>query len=227
MAILKIYEFTAQLDDFEPLISRRFQVVADIPLRKLAFILMIMFEMRGGHLYEFNMPSFFEPTSSKRFVLPYELAEGEFTVDPSVEYKDMFEEKVSDVFMFEHQQGTFEYDYGDGWVIKLQLTTIIKREDSRRIYPLLMEGQGYGIIEDVGGTPGLTQFVEAYQDKKSDTYKELRQWSGLTSFNIRKFNHLDMQQRLYYLPKIYEKTQVLNEDPKENDLNYLMHYYRH
>ena len=226
MARLKIYEFTAYLHDFNPMISRRFQVVADMPLRKLAFILMILFEMRGGHLYEFNVPSFVDPTYSKRLVLPFELEEGGFPVDPKVVYSNMFNEKVNDVFLVENQQATFEYDYGDGWVIRLQLTGIIKKEDSRRHYPLLLEGKGYGIIEDVGGTGGLTRFMEAYTNKKGDEYKELRRWSGLSSFKILKFNHLDMQQRIRYLPTIYEKTQVRNEDPKDNDLNYLMHYYR-
>lgn len=227
MAKIKIYEFTAQLDDFTPQISRRFQVVSDIPLRKFAFILMIMFEMRGGHLYQIDTPSHENPALTRRFVLPFELAEGEHPIDNSIEYEDLLIAKLNKVFVNLGQSGTFEYDYGDGWSIRFALTDIFTQEDSRRNYPLVLEGQGYGIIEDVGGTPGLSQFIEAYKDKKSERYKELRRWSGFTSFDILKFNRLDMNKRLRYLPMIYEKTQVLNEDPTDYAIDYFMHNYRH
>ena len=54
MAGKPIYQIYAELQDYEPKIWRRFQVMNDITLAKLAYILMTLFEMQGGHLYLFE-----------------------------------------------------------------------------------------------------------------------------------------------------------------------------
>ena len=55
MASKPIYQIYAELQDYEPKIWRRFQVMNDITMARLAYILMTLFEMQGRHLYEFEV----------------------------------------------------------------------------------------------------------------------------------------------------------------------------
>ena len=45
----------AELEEYEPKIWRRFQVMNDITVARLAYILMTLFEMKGSHLYKFEV----------------------------------------------------------------------------------------------------------------------------------------------------------------------------
>lgn len=51
----------------------------------------------------------------------------------------------------------FEYDFGDGWEIMIVLEKIIDTDSdiSGKDLPRVLEGEGYGIIEDCGGSEGL------------------------------------------------------------------------
>lgn len=55
MASKPIYQIYAELQDYEPKIWRRFQVMNDITVARLAYILMTLFEMEGSHLYKFEV----------------------------------------------------------------------------------------------------------------------------------------------------------------------------
>ena len=49
MASKPIYQIYAELQEYEPKIWRRFQVMNDITAARLAYILMTLFEMQGNH----------------------------------------------------------------------------------------------------------------------------------------------------------------------------------
>ena len=55
MASKPIYQIYAELQDYESKIWRRFQVMNDITVARLAYILMTLFEMQGSHLYKFEV----------------------------------------------------------------------------------------------------------------------------------------------------------------------------
>ena len=55
MASKPIYQIYAELEEYEPKIWRRFQVMNDITVARLAYILMTLFEMKGSHLYKFEV----------------------------------------------------------------------------------------------------------------------------------------------------------------------------
>jgi hypothetical protein len=56
---------------------------------------------------------------------------------------------------------TFEYDYGDGLEVDLALEDCEKREVSLADLTWVLNGAGYGIIEDVGGVGGLAELGKA------------------------------------------------------------------
>jgi len=62
---------------------------------------------------------------------------------------------------------TFEYDYGDGWEVTLILEQCEKREVSLTGLPCVLEGEGFGIIEDVGGVTGLGNLAKALKRAKA------------------------------------------------------------
>ncbi|MHA8110795.1 IS1096 element passenger TnpR family protein [Lactobacillaceae bacterium Melli_B4] len=44
-----------------------------------------------------------------------------------------------------------EYDLGDSWAVSFQLEKVQKEEVYLRTLPKVLDGQGFGIIENVGG----------------------------------------------------------------------------
>ena len=51
-----------------------------------------------------------------------------------------------------------EYDMGDGWIISLLLEDYKKVKDSETFR--VLDGAGYGIIEDCGGSPALVDMIK-------------------------------------------------------------------
>ena len=56
MASQPIYQFYAELDDYTPKMWRRFQVMNNITMARLGYIVMTMFEMQASHLFCFEVP---------------------------------------------------------------------------------------------------------------------------------------------------------------------------
>ena len=57
MASQPIYQFYAELKDYEPKLWRRFQVPENITMARLGYILMTMYEMKDNHLFRLTVPS--------------------------------------------------------------------------------------------------------------------------------------------------------------------------
>ena len=58
MATKPIYEIYAELQDYEPKMWRRFQILSDMTMARLAYTLMIMFEMKASHYYKFEVDEY-------------------------------------------------------------------------------------------------------------------------------------------------------------------------
>jgi hypothetical protein len=56
MASQPIYQFYAELDNYSPKIWRRFQVMNNITMARLGYIVMTIFEMQASHLFCFEVP---------------------------------------------------------------------------------------------------------------------------------------------------------------------------
>ena len=54
MATFPIYQLYVELVGYKPKMYRKFQVMNDITLSRLAYILMVMFEIKTKHSYEFR-----------------------------------------------------------------------------------------------------------------------------------------------------------------------------
>lgn len=243
MALQPIYQFYAELTDYKPKIWRRFQVLGNITMAHLGYILMTLFEMQASHLFCFDVPvleplkpdSIDKPKKSKpseeqgeQWIYRYEIL---YEDDP-IYYQnnrrgfDATKVKMKDVFREPEQKATFIYDYGDYWQVDLILEKIIMdKEISRKDLPRVLEGQGYGIIEDCGGPYGLAQLAKAFKQKKGSEYQDMREWLGIDDLDLKSFDMDDMNFRLKRIPRIYRDIYEYNQSPSPYSINLLERRY--
>ena len=79
----------------------------------------------------------------------------------------------------------YEYDFGDGWRHEVQYEGSPQPQSGVE-YPLCVEGERACPPEDVGGTTGYAEYVEALGDPTHERYEELLLWNG--AFKPEAFN---------------------------------------
>jgi hypothetical protein len=203
MANRPVYQFYAELFDFEPLIWRRFQVPGNITLARLGYIVMTLFEMRASHLFAVEWISGYgtEHEKTHRYETP-----GEDYGFAGERPGDATAVKLSRITNAPGTRFNVNYDYGDNWYVVMELEKVFEdKELPGNLLPMVVEGAGYGIVEDCGGAYGLEELVEAFKKKRGERYKELCEWLGVDSFDVKKFDIGDMNYRLKKIPRIYKQ----------------------
>jgi hypothetical protein len=237
MASRQIYQFYAELEDFEPKIWRRFQVQSDITVARFAYIVMIMYEMKASHLFrmevqkgkalmkelkEFYSASDYQKIKKlapliENYTVVYEMLDfieemgGAF--DDNIKSEDVFQAKLKHAVNKFDELIELYYDFGDNWCVNLTLEKIIEDQNiPSGVLPRILEGEGYGIIEDVGGTRGLSDLAMAFFEQKGEAYEEYSRWLGVDTFDISHFDLDDLNFRIKKIPIIY---QHIYQDEKE------------
>lgn len=228
MASRPIYQFYAELADYAPRMWRRFQTADNITLARLGYIIMTMFEMKASHLFCFDVPTDgnFKKTllsrmSEEEMMSVFDEEKFEETsryeirnemTEPDENSFDVAQTRLSGVVCYPEQRLSFSYDFGDGWEVTLVLETVISdKELPGKELPRVLEGEGFGIIEDCGGPGGLMDIAEAFKKKKGEQYAEYCEWLGVSELDLNRFDIEDMNFRLKKLPRIFA-------DIYENDL---------
>lgn len=249
MASQPIYQLYAELTDYEPKIWRRFQVMNNISMAKLGYIIMTMFEMQASHLFCFDVPVaenfrkyIGEQTDddAKRGVLDgleerlkleqkhIELIDeddgfSEFEEDTL----DATETKLKRILSRETETMMFSYDYGDGWEIQVVLEKIFEDPDlPGKELPRVLDGEGYGIVEDCGGPGGLEDIAKAFKKKKGAQYQEYCDWFGIENVDLDSFDLDDMNFRVKKVPRIYADIYEYRLAPTKQSLALLMREYK-
>lgn len=231
MASKPIYKIYAELENYKPKIWRRFIVMDNITMSRFGYILMTLFEMRANHLFSFEIPNFenckqhgiFESVDPKDLEIQLEDRK-KLQIELLDNMNESFSNEKKDTCMLEastsviskilteaKDKGTFYYDFGDNWTINFKVEEIfIDSEISGRDLPKVLEGNGYGIIEDCGGVDGLEHLSTCFKEKSGDDYKSYCEWLGLLTLDIDAFDLDDMNFRVKKLPRIftdiYEKS---------------------
>lgn len=245
MASQLIYQFYSELSDYNSKIWRRFQVLNNVTMAKLGYIIMTMYEMEASHLFCFNVPfkDNFKETSDLRNATDKKLIDmledkySNITVEliSEEDFNDMRNEiildaaktKLRDIVSNEKERLTFRYDFGDGWEIKLELEKIIKDKDlPGKELPRVIDGQGYGIIEDCGGVYGLENIERAFKHKEGKEYEEYRNWLGIDDLDLSLFDIEDINFRLKKIPRIYRDIYEYELEPTERSMKLLMREYK-
>lgn len=240
MAVKQIYQLYAELKDYTPKIWRRFEVFSNITIAQLGYILMTLFEMQASHLFRFDVP--FNENYRRQLAEIYshkdldKLVNAFFDENPvnknlqlelhndrsyySPDSADATRVLLRSTIDRADEQLYFTYDFGDNWEIEVTLLMVlIDSETPKSEFPRVLEGEGYGIIEDCGGVPGLAEVTEAFSKKSGKIYRYYCKRLGINDLDLASFNLNDMNFRLKKLPQIfsdiYEKellpsTQALN-----------------
>ena len=177
-----LYQLKVTLRDIQPFIWRRFQVWGDTTLSRLHMVLQIVMDWEDYHLHEFVI-------GRRIYSVP----------DPD---DDMYERKVidekqirlSDVVAQVGTEFTYLYDFGDNWQHDLLLEAILL-PDSGKHYPQCLAGQRRAPPEDVGGTFGYGDYVEAMADPEHEEHENMLRWRG--PFDPEAFSVEEVNQRLW------------------------------
>lgn len=73
------------------------------------------------------------------------------------------------------KQTNFIYDFGDYWEFDLKVKSVETQDISLKPIPTILAGQGFGLIEDIGGVGGLQEYATADKTGNLDRYHE---WLG-------------------------------------------------
>jgi len=95
-------------------------------------------------------------------------------------YKDSTTTRLSEVVPRDGERFRFEYEYdfGDSWQHEVLFEGRPRAEQRSRRYPICLEGERACPPEDVGGTWGYADFLEAMADPDHEQHEDMRRWTG-------------------------------------------------
>jgi len=247
MANHPIYQFYAELDDYKPKIWRRFQVSDDITVARLCYIIQVLFEMKASHLMELevpvgdnhkaftkkNHPEMFETLSAEYFddiIYHYEIIDEDLGpyADPPVNMLtyDATKVKIESAVSEPGDKINFHYDFGDDWRVTLTLEKAFTDKDlPGSELPRVLDGAGFGIVEDAGGVGGLEELAKAFKKKKGANYKQFSEWLGVDDLDLSAFDLEDMNFRLKKIPRIYKQCYEDRLTPTQYSINLIERKY--
>ena len=163
----RLYQFKITLKDIAPPIWRRIQV-KNGTLDRLHEHIQTAMGWTNSHLHSFkiNDTEYGDP----------DLLDDEFT---NGEFEDSTSTKISDILPRSGKRLRFEYEYdfGDGWRHEVIFEGCLRAEQGGR-YPICVEGARACPPEDVGGTPGYEEYLEAMADPEHERHDEYMNWRG-------------------------------------------------
>jgi hypothetical protein len=151
--------------DVDPAIWRRIEIPAGSTLKTLHDVLQRAMGWFDYHLHHFEIGG---------------ILYGKPSPDDADFDRDIVDErKLKLLTLAEEGDRLFEYvyDYGDNWCCAL-VVEALQPALPGVVYPRLVEGARRGPPEDIGGTPGYAEFLEAIADPNNERHAELTEWSG-------------------------------------------------
>ncbi|MGD0897021.1 MAG: plasmid pRiA4b ORF-3 family protein [Thermoguttaceae bacterium] len=161
----RVYQFKITLRGIKPPIWRRIQV-RECALDELHGHIQTAMGWTNSHLHQFTI-------DGESYGVPA-LMEEDFEA-----MEDSTATNLSDIVPGDGKRFRFkyEYDFGDGWEHEILFEGCLPAEKGVR-YPLCVEGGRACPPEDVGGTHGYQEYLEAMANPEHKRHKEFREWSG-------------------------------------------------
>jgi hypothetical protein len=207
----------------------------------------VLFEMTASHLMAIEVPkgeNFVQYMKTKHPDLPkatandyydnliwrYEILDDDLEPfnDPhrNVKVADATESRLRHAVSEPNEKLNFNYDFGDDWWVSLTLEKVIVDKELPGIeLPRVLEGAGFGIVENVGGTGGLEDLAKAFKKKKGADYKHYSEWLGIEDLDMAAFDIDDMNFRLKKIPRIYKQCYEDRLTPTQQSINLIERKY--
>lgn len=148
----KSYEINASLDGFNKEIKRTIRVNGDITLDHFISMVIVAFNGDLSHLY-----------GLRRNKISYSPDENYFIFSNPLSYIDLKEKDKFKII----------YDYGDNWIINITIKKVLEKNKEADFQ--IIKGKGYGLVDDCGGTYGLSEIFSGnsswYEDE--DDYPKI------------------------------------------------------
>lgn len=78
------------------------------------------------------------------------------------------------------------YDFGDNWEHYIEVEKVISDYDT--YHPACIEGEGDTPPEDVGGSPGYSEYLKVINDPEHPDHREVSRWGHSRKFDIEMVN---------------------------------------
>ena len=151
------------LNDVKPPVRRRVEVPLAIRLDRLHLTLQAAMGWTNSHLYEIRARD-----------VGWGLPDPDFGDGPLDARKARLVDVLEDV-------GTktlkYLYDFGDGWEHTVKVERIADAVPGLA-YPVLIDAVGRCPPEDVGGSWGYAEFLDAIADPAHENHAEMKEWAG-------------------------------------------------
>lgn len=248
MAKHYVYQFYAELSDYEPKIWRRFQINGEKTIAELAYAVMIMFEMQASHLFaikrnvveelvrglhedytEEEIQSYIKKNKelplfkNRRYEVVHE--DIDIYLDEDEKLEEANKTTLNRELSTPQAELLFSYDFGDSWEVKIVLEKLEKKDLSLALLPRVIEGEGFGINEDVGGTDGLAHVATILKDPSESQYENIVNWLDSRTLNLESFDIEDMNFRLKKLIRVYKDSYEFQLPPTEKSIDLLSRAY--
>ncbi len=245
MARYYIYELYVELKDYQPKIWRRFKIQGNKTIAELGYALIAMYEMMASHLFRFVVPvkdNFLrcvgEYIDNDININAYNMFGQQqldsICIDIPNEYNEHFGRqksydatkiKLNKVLSKVGEEMTFEYDFGDSWEIGVRLEGISQVDITADMLPCVTDGEGFGIIEDIGGVGGLEDFVSAMKKGSGEEYEGYCEWLGIETFDLEIFDISDVNYRLKKLMRIFKQCYEKDSIPTQASIDFIQRKY--
>ncbi|MEG0448697.1 MAG: plasmid pRiA4b ORF-3 family protein, partial [Lysinibacillus sp.] len=195
---MKAYIIKITFQYIEPVICRRIVMPAGATFNRLHETIQHVTNFQSAdepyHSYAFEVDNYY--ITNNEFIL----AEYKGSTYVGRQVKSPIRMKI-DTYLEKNGKILYEYDFGDSWMIDLELESIV--EDYYFGYPTVLTGAGIAPPEDVGGPPGYEEFLQVYHDPTHPDY--LQQYSWAESQRYLPFDIDEVNERLKYVK--YQKTE--------------------
>ncbi|MGB9113633.1 MAG: plasmid pRiA4b ORF-3 family protein [Acidimicrobiales bacterium] len=150
-----------QLRDVEPIVWRRVLVPGSVRLDKLSEMLLAATGWSNSHPHAFR------------------IGDTQFGVEPDEWPEDEIDETDVNVLeaLREEQRFFLDYDFGDGWEHEVVIEELTWSSYDLK-FAVCLDGQNACPPEDVGGTHGYADFVEAIANPAHEQHKSCLEWVG-------------------------------------------------
>ena len=172
----------------EPAIWRRVEVHSGLTLDDLHYVIQCVFDWENSHLYEYRVPPMGKLTQKAmreaRCYCTWAFDSDFWDDDTDALPAD--EAIIGNIFSPDCKQIVYEYDMGDSWTHLVKLEKRIAEGDENHI-PLCLAGENAAPIDDMGGTWGYYEFLEALEDSNHEMHDIAVEWLG-QDFDPTKFD---------------------------------------
>lgn len=168
----KTYILYASIEQCPVKVFRRIKVPSNLWLGNLGKILITAFGWAGYHLSQFTKGGMFY-TSRGNIDASFDFGYGGRAIDEmTVTVEDVLPQKGSTI--------SFVYDFGDGWIHNVRLSSV-SDEPFRGEDVCVTSGKGACPPEDVGGVWGYAQMLDILSGKVDDPKEKAsyEEWLGL------------------------------------------------